>query len=293
MHLEVELHLGHRAVGQRHAAVRGARLDADLGEARRPRRPRIELASVAVEVRPELLLGRVLLAHLADLAADADRDAVGLERADQGGQLGRADVVLALLLVDGRLGEIDERRGVDVDVPVAGVDRQPAGPPDLLGRAFRVVGVLLGVELVVVALDEDGALPAGGDRPGEDGRRVVDRALEGVRLLAPGELEDHGPDVRRRRGLVDRPGHVEHLRPEVEGGHREPVDLAAGTRHVQLVDARGSRPERLGGLVDQPAGDVDRRAFLGERCRPGEVADDLAAEGRRVVDDEPLAVDVG
>ncbi len=145
----------------------------------------------------------------------------------------------------------------------------------------------------MVALDEDGAFPASGDGPGEDGRRVVDRALESVRLLAPGELEDHGPDVRRRRGLVGRLGHIEDLRPQVQGGHREPVDLTAGPRHVQLVDARRSRPERLGGLVDQPAGDVDRRAFLGERCRPGEVADDVAAEGGRVVDNEPLTVEVG
>ena len=32
--LEVELDLGHAAVGQRHAAVRGPGLDADLGDAR-------------------------------------------------------------------------------------------------------------------------------------------------------------------------------------------------------------------------------------------------------------------
>ena len=81
-----------------------------LRESRRARRPRVELAPVAVEVGPELLLGRVLLADLADLAADADRDAVRLERPDQRRQLGRPDVVLALLLVDRRLREVDERR---------------------------------------------------------------------------------------------------------------------------------------------------------------------------------------
>ena len=40
------------------------------------------------------------------------------------GQFGRAPVVLALLLVDVRLREVDERRGVDVDIEVARVDRE-------------------------------------------------------------------------------------------------------------------------------------------------------------------------
>ena len=99
--LEVELDLGHAAVRQRHAAVRRAGLDADLGDPDGARGARLELAAVPVEVRPQLLDRRVLLADLADLAADADRHAVGLERPDEGGQLGRAAVVLALLLVDG------------------------------------------------------------------------------------------------------------------------------------------------------------------------------------------------
>ena len=135
------------------------------------------------------------LADLANLAADADRYAVGLERADQGDELGGSLVVRALLLVLAVERQVDERRGVDVDVPVAGVDREAAGTPDLLGHRLRVRPVLLGVELVVVALQKDGASPARGDRAGEDGGRVVDRALEGVGLLAPCELEDDGADV--------------------------------------------------------------------------------------------------
>ena len=98
--LEVELDLGHAAVGERHAAVARPGLDAHLRDPDRARRARVQLAPVAVEVRLELLDGRVLVADLADLAADADRHAVGLERPDEVRQLGRPDVVLALLFVD-------------------------------------------------------------------------------------------------------------------------------------------------------------------------------------------------
>ena len=107
------------------------------------------------------------MSDLADLAADADRDPVGLERPDQRGQFGRPNVVLALLLVDGRLRQVDEGRGVDVDVAIAGVDREPARAADLLGHRLGIGGVLLGVELVVVALDEDGLAPVRGDRTGQ------------------------------------------------------------------------------------------------------------------------------
>ena len=151
-----------------------------------------------------------------------------------------------------RLREVDERRGVDVDVPVAGFDREPAGPPDLLGHRLRIGGVLLGVELVVVALDEHRAAPAGGDRAGEHGRRIVDRALERVGLLAARELQDHRPDVGGLGRLVDRPRHVERLGADVDGRHGEPETSPRPRASVQLLDARRVRAERLARLPDEP-----------------------------------------
>ena len=66
-------------------------LDAHLGQAAASASgAAIELAAVAIEVRAQLLLGRVLLADLADLAADADRHAGRLVLADERRQLGRA-----------------------------------------------------------------------------------------------------------------------------------------------------------------------------------------------------------
>ena len=227
-------------------------LDADLRDAAGPRCTSIELAAVPTEVGQQVGDGGVLGADLADLAAHADRDPVGLERADEGGQLGRAGVVLALLLVDVRLGEIDQRRRVDVDVAVAGVDRQPAGAPDLLGHRLGIGGVLLGVELVVIALDEDRAAPAGRDRAGEHGRGVVDRALERVRLLAPGELEDDRADVGGGGRLEDGPRHVEGLGPKVDRRHGEPRHLAARPRLVETLDAGRAGAELLARRPDQP-----------------------------------------
>src|SRR4051812_36239885 len=126
--LEVELHLRHTAVRKRDTAVRGAGLDTDLGDATGAGRTGFELAPVAVEVSPQLLDRGVLGADLADLATDTDRDPVGLERPDEGGQLRGPPVVLALLLVDVGLREVDERRRIDVDVAVARVDREAARP---------------------------------------------------------------------------------------------------------------------------------------------------------------------
>ena len=253
----------------------------------------VELAAIAVEVGAQLGDRGVLGPDLADLATDADRDPVRLERPDERGQLGRAAVVLALLLVDVRLREVDQGRRVDVDVAIAGVDREPAGAPDLLGHRLRVGGVLLGVELVVVALDEDRALPAGRDRAGQDRGRVVDRALERVGLLAPGELQDDRADVGRLGRLEDRSRHVEGLGAKVDRRDGEAGDLAAGPGLVERLDARRAGAQDLAGLPDQPLGGRDRGLIHGERGGPGEVADPGIAEGDRVVDDEPIALEMG
>ena len=205
----------------------GAGLDGDLREADRAVGAGVELAAVAVEIGLELVRGGVLLADLADLAADADGHAVGLERADEGGQLGRAHVVLVLLLVERGERQVDQRGAVDVDVPVAGGDRVAAGLADLVGHLLGIGRVLLGVELVVVALDEDRALPAGGDGAREDAGGVLEDALEGVGLLGASQLEDDGGAVVLLGRLEDDAGHVERLGAKVDGRDGHPLVLAA------------------------------------------------------------------
>ena len=185
----------------------------------------------------QFTLGRVGLADLADFAADAHGHAVGLERADERHELGGALVVGALLLLDRLEGEVDKRRGIDIDVAIPRVDRQPARPTDLLGHRLGVRCVLPGIELVVIALEEDRPRPAGGDGTGEAGGCIVDRSLIGVGLLAARQFQDQGADLVRGRGFVDDPGHIEGLGPDVDRRDRKAGNLAAGTGQVEVLDA--------------------------------------------------------
>ena len=145
----------------------------------------------------------------------------------------------------------------------------------------------------MVALDEHRRPPVRGDRPGEDRRRVVDRPLVRVGLLAAGQLEDDRADVRLLGGLEDGARHVERLGADVDRGHGEPGHLAAAAGRVQVLDAGRAGAELLARLPDQPLGG-GRRGLVGREGRgPGKVADAGAAEAGLVVDDQAVAVEVG
>src|SRR6185503_6326371 len=90
MDVEVDRYLGDCPIGVDGATVGSPGLDAHLRDRDpvRAARSRLgELALQAVQERPQLGLAGVLLADLADLAADADRDPVRLERSDERCQL--------------------------------------------------------------------------------------------------------------------------------------------------------------------------------------------------------------
>ena len=108
-----------------------------------------------------------------------------------------------------------------------------------------------------------------------------------------GELEDDRPGVELHGRSAGRGGHVEDLRAQVDGGHREAAVLAASAGHVQLVDARRWGAQLLRGLPDDPARGLDGVLVLAERRGPDDVADAARPEGGHVVDDEAIAVDVG
>ena len=117
--VEVDAHLGNRAVRHWHAAVARPGLDADLADRLDPRAQEFE---VAVEIGAQLLLSGVRLPDLADLAADAYRDALGLQLADQARQGGGVLGIDALLLGHRRERQVDQGRAVDVDVQEAGAN---------------------------------------------------------------------------------------------------------------------------------------------------------------------------
>jgi hypothetical protein len=247
----------------------------------------------AVEVGPEVRLVRVRLADFADLAPDGDRDPLGLQLADERGDLGSDRVVDLLFQVDGRLVEVDQGGAVDVDVEVARGDRVAAGLADLLGHRLGVRGVLLGVELVVVALDEDWTDPARRDGAGEDVGRVLEDPLPRVGLLRAGELQDHRPDGLRLRRLEHLSRRVEGVHPDVDGRDGEAGELAPRARGVEVLDAGRAGAQRLACLPDDPAGGLDGRGILGEGLGPGEVFDRPGTECRLVGDDDAVALDAG
>ena len=111
-----------RAVGVDEAAVRRPGLHADLAQPDELGAALLQRAVEAVHVGVQFVDVGVLAADLANLAADRHRDALRLVLADERREIrGQRDVDV-LLLGERRLVEIDERRGVDVDVVEAGGD---------------------------------------------------------------------------------------------------------------------------------------------------------------------------
>ena len=115
-------------------------------------------------------------------------------------------VVRALLLVARREVEVDQRRGVDVDVVELGGDRfvdQRLERLHLRRSALRR-RPLLGAGLEVIALDEDRAAEPLAHRRGEDAGGVFARPLLGVADLGAGDLEDERAGVVAHRRAEER-----------------------------------------------------------------------------------------
>ena len=71
------------------------------------------------------------------------------------------------------------------------------------------------------------------------------------------------PGLARPGGAEDGPRGVVGHHADVDRRHREPADVAAAARHVQLVDRGRARAGRLAQLPEQPAGGL----ALVARCR--------------------------
>ena len=176
---------------------------------------------VALHEGVEVLGRAVLLADLADLAAHGDRDPVGLAGADEPGQLGAQLEIELLLLVERRLGDVDQGRRVDVDVVEAGLDGLDDEVADGLELGLGVGGVLLGRGLEVVALDENRPAVALRGRGRQNGGNVFGGPLVGIADLGPGDLEDEGPGVDLPGGPEDRPGRIVGQHAQVHRRDRE------------------------------------------------------------------------
>ena len=259
--VQVELHLRDAAVRQHYPAMRGARLDRNLAQAYVLGAHLLERAVIAVHVGFELFHRAVLAPHLADLAADGHRHVIRLVIADVRRELGRADVVLPLLLVQGRVGEIHQGGGIDVDVEEARgqslVDQHPDGLQLLVGAGL----VFRRVRLEVIALDEHRMPIALPECRAEDHGGVLRRPLLGVGDFAARDLEDQGGGLPLEGGAERRAGGMVGKHPQVHRRHGEGFQLAAPAGQVELMDGRWSATGFLRQLPDQPP----RRVTLGLR----------------------------
>ena len=227
----------------------------------------------------------VLASDFADLAADRHRDACRLLTPDERGEIRRERHVDLLLLVEGRLVEIDERRRVDIDVVEPGGDLFLDERPQRVQLLVAIGAVeLLRVGLHVVALDEDGPAEPLAKRRREHDRGVLVRALLRVANLRARDLEDEGAGIELLRRADDRARGVVRHRAHVDRGHREPARLAAAHRDVQIVnrcrpDARGrsERPHR-------PSGSTPDLGVGAEGRGPRQLVDNVARRRARHVD---------
>ncbi len=251
--LQVEVDLGDRAVRQDHTAVAGPGLHADLADPRQVRPQPAQRRQEAGHKRFQILRRAVLAADLADLAADRDGDPGRLALTDVGGHLGGVAVVQLLALRLGRPVEVDQGGGVDVDVVEAGGERVVDQPAQALQLRLRVLLVLLGVDLLVVALDEDRAAVALAQRGGDHHRGELLGLLVGVAHLRAGDLEDEVLGVAADRGADDRPRHVVGHAAHVDRRRGGVVVLVAPGRHVEVVDRGRVDADCLGRGPDQPA----------------------------------------
>jgi len=158
-----------------------------------------------------------------------------VDLADPRRQLRAVREVPSLLLLERRLREVHQRAGVDVDVPVAGGDRLLRQAADGRDLGLGVGGVLLRVDLVVVALDEQ--------RPDE--------------ALLHGRGRDQYPRARSPATRRPAPGRGRQ-RPLLPG----PVGRVASSGQTQL--SRRLRPRRGHDGLPRPLPGVE----LGSRPGP-------------------------
>ena len=184
----------------------------------------------------ELRHGRILEADLADFSSHRDRHPFRLTVPDEPGDLRGTLVVGALLLVECREGKIDQRRGIDVDVEEAGGDLLGDQLLDLAHFGLGIGLVLLGVDLAVIALNEEREVIPLAQRSTDHHRHILGRTLVGVGDLGACDLEEDRRAIAFQCGTEDGPGGVVGQHADVDGWHRESGTLSAPASHVEFVN---------------------------------------------------------
>src|SRR6266516_2525503 len=213
----------------------------------------IEPSVVALHERLQLVHVRILAALLADLGSHRHRHPLRLPVTDEPSQLRRPFVIHTLLLIERLLGQVHERRGVDVDVVEAGVQLFFDQRAHRLELGLGARGIYLRIHLYVVPLDKEGAHEALAQRRRDHHRDALRRPLIGVADLAAGDFADQRTDVETPRRPEHGPGGVVRQQAHVHGRRGERGHLPPTARQVQLVDRRGAPPRLLPNLPEEPA----------------------------------------
>ena len=247
--IEIHSHLGLAAVRQQNTAVGCARCHTDLAQ------PGViaqfaQRSLVAVNIRVQLRYRRVLFADFADLAAQADGDALRLQVADELGEHGRAQVVFPLLLVQRWRRQRHQGARIDIDVPVAGCHRLLCQRFHLVHRAFRVVLILLAVHLKMVALNEDWPPVPLFNGPGDEDSRKLGRFLERVTHLAARDLKNERAGLRTLRRAEGRPPRLVRRKPHIHRRYSAVRPRIRPPGNVKLVNARRARAHQLAQFPD-------------------------------------------
>ncbi len=257
--IKVHRHLGDGTVRQHDPAVAGARLHADLAQAGQIAAHRRQRLLVAADIGVQLFGRGVLLAHLADLAAQANGHARGFQVAHELGQFRRAQIVVLLLLVQRRRLQRNQRARVNVDVPETGGHGLGDQVLDFLDRAVRVLLIRGRLHLEVVALDKDRPAEAFLDGGGDQTGRKLNRLLIGVAHFAARDLKDDRARVGLHRRTQGRAARVVGGEADIHGGDGAVFPLPGPAGDVEVVNAARPRAHRLARFPDQPAGErLDR-----------------------------------
>ena len=153
----------------------------------------------------------------------------------------------------GRLAEIHQGGGVDVDIVEARADGLAHQRLHRIHFRRGRDRILLVVHLEMVALNEDRRAMAFPQRGGDHHRDVFGRPLLRIGDLGARDLEDERAGLHAEGGAEDRPGGVVRRSAHIDRGDGESPDLPSSARHVQIVDGRGPHAGRLAQLPDQPA----------------------------------------
>ena len=184
----------------------------------------------------------IALADFPNLTTDRNGDSFRLKAAYQSGHIGGDPAIYCLLLLNGWLVQINQGRGIDINVQKAGTYRFPY---QLLNRVqffFRFRAVFAPADLKVVSLDEDRPAEAFPDGGGQDTDGILIRPLAGIAYLGAGNLENKGADAILPGRPEDCPGHLVGDTTDIyrRHGNAAVVPLAGGL--IQALNTGRENP---------------------------------------------------